>query len=57
MVDWKEKRIEIYSFAEADSEEIEKYLKKTVTEKNKEELKISSLQNLQITFEELFKGI
>ena len=57
VVDWKEKRIEIYSFAEADSEEIEKYLKKTVTEKNKEELKISSLQNLQITFEELFQGI
>ena len=39
------------------SQEIEKYLKKTVTEKNKEELEISSLQNLQITFEELFKGI
>lgn len=57
VVDWKEKRIEIYSFAEADGEEIEKYLKKTVTEKNKEELKISSLQNLQITFEELFQGI
>lgn len=57
VVDWQEKSIEIYSFAEADSEEIEKYLKKTVTEKNKEELEISSLQNLQITFEELFKGI
>lgn len=57
VVDWKEKHIEIYSFAEADSEEIEKYLKKTVTEKNKEELEIRSLQNLQITFEELFKGI
>lgn len=57
VVDWKEKHIEIYSFAEADSEEIDKYLKKTVTEENKEELGISSLQNLQITFEELFKGI
>lgn len=36
VVDWKEKHIEIYSVAEAHSEEIEKYLKKTVTEENKE---------------------
>lgn len=57
VADWQEKSIEIYLFAEADSEEIDKYLKKTITEENRDELKISTFPDITISFEELFAGV
>jgi len=57
IVDWNKKRIEMYLFATADGGELEKYLKKIITEENKEELEIMSLRNLSISFEELFADI
>lgn len=56
IVDWREKRVEIY---ELDYEEqVPKYyLWKVITEENKGELKLVHFPNVEISFDELFDEI
>lgn len=57
IVDWEERKVEIYNLDYDEKQEPKYYLWKVVTEKNKEDLKIVHFQNLQITFEKLFAEI
>lgn len=57
IVDWKKKQVEIYTLDYNEQEQPEYYLFKTITEKNKDELKIVHFPNIKITFEELFDEI
>ena len=57
IVDWEERKVEIYNLDYDEKQEPQYYLWKVVTEKNKEDLKIVHFQNLQITFEKLFAEI
>lgn len=52
IVDWRRKRIEIYELDYQDG--IPKYyLWETITEKNKEDLKLLHFPNIKITFDEI----
>lgn len=56
IVDWKKKRVEIHELNYEDG--APKYvLRKEVTEKNKEELRIVTSPNFKITFDELFEEV
>lgn len=56
IVDWRKRQVEIYVL---DYEEnVPKYyLWKTITNSNKDELKIVHFQNVSIKFDDLFDGI
>lgn len=56
IVDWRERKVEIY-ILDYDKEIPKYYLWKTITESNKDELKIIHFPNVQITFDELFEEI
>lgn len=56
IVDWRERKVEIYNL-DYDKEIPKYYLWKTITESNKDELKIIHFPNVQITFDELFEEI
>ena len=57
IVDWRERKVEIYTL-DYDENGISKYyLWKIITEANKEELKIVHFPNVKITFDELFDEI
>lgn len=56
IVDWRRKRIEIYELDYQDG--VPKYyLWETITEKNKEDLKLLHFPNIKITFDEIFDEI
>lgn len=56
LVDWKKKEIEIYEL-DYENNVPQYYLWKTITESNKDELKIIHFPNVKITFDELFEEI
>ena len=56
MVDWKEKSVAIYYFAD-ECKYIEAALRKVVTEENKDKLEISTFPDITISFEELFRNV
>ena len=56
IVDWRKKVIEIYEL-DYDNGIPKYYLWQTITEANKDELKIIHFPNVQITFDELFEEI
>lgn len=55
IVDWQRKKVEVYTL-DYDGEP-QYYLWETITEQNKEELKIVHFQNLRITFDQLFAEV
>lgn len=57
IVDWQKKKVEIYTLDYDKKEEAQYYLWNTITEKNKEELKIVHFPNIRITFDGLFADI
>ena len=56
IVDWRKKQVEIYVL-DYEQDEPKYYLFHTITEQNRNELKIVHFPNVRITFEELFDGI
>lgn len=57
IVDWRRKRVEIYNL-DYDQEGVPHYyLWETITEGNKEELKMVHFPNLKITFDDLFAEV
>ena len=56
MVDWRKKQVEIYVL-DYEQDIPKYYMFCTVTENNKEDLKIVHFPNVKITFDELFNGI
>ena len=57
IVDWRTKTIEIYEL-DYDENDIPKYyLWKTISEENKDELRLVHFPNIKITFEDLFDEI
>ena len=52
----KKKQVEIYNLDYDENGQPQYYLWETITENNKDELKIVHFQNLKITFDELFAG-
>lgn len=59
LVDWRKKQIEIYLLTTDEStiDSTEYRLVNTITEANKEELKLHVFPHVQLTFEQLFDGI
>ena len=57
IVDWRKRQVEIYNLDYDGDGQPRYYLWETITEKNKEDLKIVHFPNLKITFDELFEGI
>ena len=59
IVDWRKKQVEIYILSpdENSIDDAEYRLITTVTERNKEELKIQMFPNIAISFAQLFDGI
>lgn len=59
LVDWRKKQIEIYLLTTDEStiDSTEYRLVSTITETNKEELKLHVFPHVQLTFEQLFDGI
>lgn len=57
IVDWRKKQVEIYNLDYDEKQEPQYYLWKTVTEKNKDELKIVHFPNIKISFDELFAEV
>ena len=59
IVDWRKKQIEIYVLSpdENSIDDAEYKLLSTVTEQNKDDLKIYMFPNVKINFEQLFDGI
>ena len=55
IVDWKKKTVEIYLFDDDGNGGTKPYLQNTITESNKEELRIIMFPNFHITFDELFE--
>lgn len=55
-MDWRNKQVEIYEIDYVNNLP-QYYLWNTITEKNKEELKIVHFPNVKITFDELFDEI
>lgn len=56
IVDWRKKQIEIYDL-DYEDDEPKYYLWKTVTEDNKDELKIIHFPTIQITFDDVFEEV
>ncbi len=57
IVDWKKKQVEIYNLDYDENGQPQYYLWKTITENNKDELKIVHFPNLKITFDKLFAEV
>ncbi len=57
IVDWRTREVEIYTLDYDEQSQPKYYLFKTITEANKDELKIVHFPHIQITFEELFDEI
>lgn len=59
IVDWRKKQVEIYVLSpdENSIDDAEYRLSETITEQNKEDLKIYMFPNVKIDFEQLFDGI
>ena len=59
IVDWRKKKVEIYVLSpdENSIDDAEYKLLSTVTERNKEDLKLYMFPNVEIDFEQLFDGI
>lgn len=56
IVDWRKKQVEIYELDYVENVP-QYYLWNTITEENKEELKLIHFPDIKITFEELFSGL
>lgn len=56
IVDWKRKKVEIYTL-DYENGQPKYFLFKEITEQNKEELKIVHFSNVKIDFDDLFDGI
>lgn len=54
IVDWKKKQVEIYTLDYDENGEPQYYLFETITENNKEKLKIVHFPSVKINFDELF---
>lgn len=57
IVDWRKRQIEIYTLDYDENSEPKYYLWKTITEKNKDELKLIHFPNIKISFDDLFDDI
>lgn len=57
IVDWRKKQVEIYNLDYDTNGVPQYYLWETITEQNKEELKIVHFPNLDITFDDLFAEV
>lgn len=57
IADWRKRQVEIYTLDYDEKQEPRYYLWKTITEENKEELRIVHFPNIKITFDELFAKI
>ncbi len=57
IVDWQQKKVEIYNLDYDEKGEPQYYLFETVTEQNKEKLKIVHFPSLDITFDKLFAEV
>ncbi len=57
IVDWKKKQVEIYNLDYDENQEAQYFLWNTITEKNKQELRLVHFPNIKITFDELFEDI
>ncbi len=57
IVDWRRKQVEIYNLDYDQDGSPQYYLWETITERNKEELKIVHFPNLKITFDDLFAEV
>lgn len=57
IVDWEKKIVEIYNLDYDENGEPQYYLFETVTEENKEKLKIVHFPSVKITFDDLFDEI
>lgn len=57
IVDWEKKSVEIYNLDYDENGEPQYYLFETVTEENKEKLKIVHFPSVKITFDDLFDEI
>lgn len=55
IVDWRKRKIEIYELDYVDNLP-QYYLWNTITEENKDELKLVHFPNVKLTFDELFSG-
>lgn len=56
IVDWKKKQIEIYDL-DYEDDKPKYYLWNTITEKNKEDLKIIHFPTVRITFDDVFEEV
>lgn len=54
IVDWEKREIEIYNLDYDEHQEQQYHLFKTITEDNKDELRIVHFPNIKIDFDELF---
>lgn len=54
IVNWQKKQVEIYNLDYNENQEPQYYLFKTITEANKNELKIVHFPHVKIGFDELF---
>ena len=57
IVDWRTKTIEIYELDYDENDIPQYYLWKTISEENKDELRLVHFPNIKITFEDLFDEI
>lgn len=57
IVNWREKQVEIYNLDNNENGEPTYYLYDTITERNKEKLKIVNFPYIKITFDELFAEV
>lgn len=54
IVDWRKKQVDIYTLDYNEDKNPQYYLFKTISEENKDELKIVHFPNVKVTFDELF---
>lgn len=54
IVDWRKRQVEIYILDYDENETPKYYLHNTITEQNKEELRIIHFPNVKVNFDELF---
>lgn len=57
IVDWRKRQVEIYNLDYDENQDAKYFLWRTVTEKNKDELRLVHFPNVKITFDELFDGV
>ena len=57
IVDWEKRKVEIYTLDYDENGKPQYYLFETITEENKEKLKIVHFPNIKITFDELFEEV